>query len=42
MIVIDLSKQQVLDAGPKAKRKPFKCFTKNCESTVNLFYFNIK
>ena len=68
MIVIDLSKQQALDADPKAiqqinftrilsrdwnpntamfftieeaKKNCFRFFTRNCESIMNLFYFNI-
>ena len=66
MIAIDLSKQQALDADPKAiqhinftanldqagntkmffnieqaKKNNFRFFTRNCESIVNLFYFNI-
>ena len=63
LIAIDLSKQQALDADPKAIQKinftgnlaqnsivnttiffirnRFRIFTRNCESIVNLFYFNI-
>ena len=66
MIAIDLSKQQALDADPKAKQQinftanldltgqttvyfiieeakknGFRSFTRNCESAVILFCFNI-
>ena len=66
LIAIHLSKQQALDANPKAikqinntlemsikmeiqqffsllkkRNKPFQIFTRNCESIVNLFCFNI-
>ena len=40
MIAIDLSKQQALDADPKAKQKI--CFTGNLETTLDISQRTVK